>query len=531
MPVSTYNPNIDTQRKLLNFKETLVTLEDLQLAAYTPMRYIKREYRDMYQRMYQTIHKGKVVFTQEGRENTTKILQMFNLFKRLESSVYAFLQTLNRQYERINNYIALLNGNGTELTDEVFSDDEETSLDYKLDIKVAHLDKEAYLNDLFFDKAIIERLIEQAEKILAEGRDEKLIVLKKIIKDKIENSPFNIGNKKILIFSAFADTARYLYEAVSGELLSRGYYTGMVSGSDKPQTTIPQHLKPVQKSGRQVPFDFNKVLTYFSPVSKNANIPEDRQITVLIGTDCISEGQNLQDCDTVINYDIQWNPVHLIQRFGRIDRIGSRNAQIKLINFFPAMDLNEYLGLESRVKKKMIQSNVVSTGDDNLLSPEMNDLSFRTKQMEKLRNEVIDIDDASDTISITDLNMNQYIYELSQFIRSHKELLQVPRGIYSIAKANELGINQNGVLFCFKYKNNEEKPNSDSSLFPYYLSFVSDEGEVVYKSTQARELLKRFRGLCYRMNTVNEELVRAFLRETKNTTNMSRYSDLLNKVV
>ena len=531
MPVSTYNPNIDTQRKLLNFKETLVTLEDLQLAAYTPMRYIKREYRDMYQRMYQTIHKGKVVFTQEGRENTTKILQMFNLFKRLESSVYAFLQTLNRQYERINNYIALLNGNGTELTDEVFSDDEETSLDYKLDIKVAHLDKEAYLNDLFFDKAIIERLIEQAEKILAEGRDEKLIVLKKIIKDKIENTPFNNGNKKILIFSAFADTARYLYEAVSGELLSRGYYTGMVSGSDKPQTTIPQHLKPIQKTGRQIPFDFNKVLTYFSPVSKNANIPEDSQITVLIGTDCISEGQNLQDCDTVINYDIQWNPVHLIQRFGRIDRIGSRNAQIKLINFFPAMDLNEYLGLESRVKKKMIQSNVVSTGDDNLLSPEMNDLSFRTRQMEKLRSEVIDIDDASDTISITDLNMNQYIYELSQFIRSHKELVQVPRGIYSIAKANELGINQNGVLFCFKYKNNEEKPNSDSSLFPYYLSFVSDEGEVVYKSTQARELLKRFRGLCYRMNTVNEELVRAFLRETKNTTNMSRYSDLLNKVV
>ena len=531
LPVSTYNPNIDTQRKLLNFKETLVTLEDLQLAAYTPMRYIKREYREMYQQMYQTIHKGKVVFTQEGRENTTKILQLFNLFKRLESSVYAFLQTLKRQIERINNYISLLNGNGNELTDEVFSDDEETSLDYKLDIKVAHLDKEAYLNDLIFDKVIIERLIEQAEKILAEGRDEKLIVLKKINKDKIENSPFNIGNKKILIFSAFADTARYLYEAVSGELLSRGYYTGMVSGSDKPQTTIPQHLKPVQKSGRQVPFDFNKVLTYFSPVSKNANIPEDRQIMVLIGTDCISEGQNLQDCDTVINYDIQWNPVHLIQRFGRIDRIGSRNAQIKLINFFPAMDLNEYLGLESRVKKKMIQSNVVSTGDDNLLSPEMNDLSFRTKQMEKLRNEVIDIDDASDTISITDLNMNQYIYELSQFIRSHKELVQVPRGIYSIAKANELGINQNGVLFCFKYKNNEEKPNSDSSLFPYYLSFVSDEGEVVYKSTQARELLKRFRGLCYKMNTVNEELVRAFLRETKNTTNMSRYSDLLNKVV
>ena len=531
LPVSTYNPNIDTQRELLNFKETLVTLEDLQLAAYTPMRYIKRKYQAMYQEKYQTIHKGRVVFTQEGRENTTKILQMFNLFKRLESSVYAFSQTLKRQNERIDNYISLLKGNSTDLTDEVYSDDEETSLDYKLDIKVAHLNKEEYLGDLLFDKSIIETLIKQAEEILQNGRDEKLIQLKSIINDKINNTPTNDGNKKLLIFSAFADTANYLYDSISGELLNQGYYTGIVRGADKPRTTIPQKYKPKNPNGKQLDFDFNKVLTYFSPVSKNGNVPEDRQITVLIGTDCISEGQNLQDCDTVINYDIQWNPVNLIQRFGRIDRIGSRNTKIKLINFFPAMDLNEYLGLESRVKNKMVQSNIVSTGDDNLLSPEMNDLGFRTRQMEKLRNEVIDIDDASDTISITDLNMNQYIYELSQFIRSHKELSQVPRGIYSIAKANELGINQSGVLFCFKYKNNEEKPNSDSSLFPYYLSFVSDDGEVVYKSTQARELLKRFRGLCYRMNTVNEELVRVFLRETRNTKDMSRYSDLLNKVV
>lgn len=531
LPVSTYNPNIDTERKLLNFKETLITLEDLLLAAYTPMRYIKREYQAMYQKKYQTIHKGRVVFTQEGRENTTKILQMFNLFKRLESSVYAFCQTLKRQNGRIDNYISLLKGNATELTDEVYSDDEETSLDYKLDIKVAHLDKQAYLNDLYLDKSIIETLINQAEEILENHRDEKIIELRKIVKDKIKNTPVNEDNKKILIFSAFADTANYLYDSISEELLKQGYYTGIVSGSDKPRTTIPQKYKPTKPNGKQLDFDFNKVLTFFSPLSKNGNVPEDRQITVLIGTDCISEGQNLQDCDTVINYDIQWNPVNLIQRFGRIDRIGSRNTQIKLINFFPAMDLNEYLGLESRVKNKMVQSNIVSTGDDNLLSPEMNDISFRTRQMEKLRSEVIDIDDASDTISITDLNMNQYIYELSQYIKAHKELEQVPRGIYSIAKANKIGIDQNGVLFCFKYKNNEEKPNSDSSLFPYYLSFVSDDGEVVYKSTQARELLKRFRGLCYRMNTVNEPLVQAFLKETRNTKDMSRYSALLNKVV
>ena len=179
----------------------------------------------------------------------------------------------------------------------------------------------------------------------------------------------------------------------------------------------------------------------------------------------------------------------------------------------------------------MVQSNIVSTGDDNLLDPEMNDISFRTKQMEKLKDEVIDLDEAADTISITDLNMNQYLYELSQYAKAHPELLKVPRGIYSIAKANETGLDRDGVLFCFKYRNNEGKPNSDSSLFPYYVAFVTDEGEIVYPSTQARELLKRLRGLCYGKNKVNTELVQAFLKETKQTKDMSRYSHLLTEVV
>lgn len=531
LPVTTYNPDIDAEGKLLVFKDTLMTLDDLLLSAYTPMRYIKPQYQEMYRQKYATIHKGRVVFTQEGRENTTKILQMFNILKRLESSAYAFERTLSRQNDRIDNYISVLTGNSEDLVDEAYVDDEETSLDYKLDIKVAHLDKERYLDDLFFDKRIVEALRNQAKQILENDRDEKLHKLKTILKDKIQNTPYNTGNKKVLIFSAYADTAEYLYSALADELLQNEYYTGLITGSDKPRTTIPTEYKPTKHNGRQMEFDFNKALSYFSPKSKNADIPEDRQLTVLIGTDCISEGQNLQDCDTVINYDIQWNPVTLIQRFGRIDRIGSINTQIKLINFFPAMDLNEYLGLESRVKNKMIQSNIVSTGGDNFLTPEMNDISFRAKQMEKLRSEVIDIDDASDTISITDLNMNQYIYELSQYIKAHRELTQVPRGIYSIALANEIGINQDGVLFCFKYKNNEEKPNSDSSLFPYYLSFVNDEGEVIYKSTQARELLKRFRGLCYRKDKVNEVQVAEFLTETHNTKDMSKYSRLLNKII
>ena len=422
LPVDTYNPDIDTKRELLIFKDTLTTLEELLLSAYTPMRYIRTEYREMYLQKYQTIHKGRVIFTQEGRDNTTRILQMFNLFKRLESSVYAFEQTLSKQNERINKYIALLQGDSDVLADESYYDEEETALDYKLDIKVAHLDKARYLEDLYFDKQIIERLREQALSILSSGRDEKLIVLREIVKRKINDTPVNQGNRKILIFSAFADTANYLYDCISQELLREGYYCAMVSGSGKPRTTLPI------PNGMKKGVDFNKILTHFSPKSKHTNISEHQQITVLIGTDCISEGQNLQDCDTVINYDIQWNPVALIQRFGRIDRIGSTNARIKLINFFPAVELNQYLGLESRVKKKMVQSNIVSTGDDNLLDPEMNDISFRTKQMEKLKDEVIDIDEAADTISITDLNVNQYLYELSQYIKVNSDLLKVPRG-------------------------------------------------------------------------------------------------------
>ncbi len=525
LPVSTYNPNIDCENKVLNFRDTLAILEELLLAVYTPMRFLKSEYKQMYREKYQTIHKGKTIFTQADRDNTTKILHMFNLFKRLESSVYSFDKTLEKMLGRIDNYIQLLESNSADTVTEFeyYNEEEEPSLDYKLDIKVAHLNIPQYLEALYFDRGIVEKLREQAQQVLVNNRDEKLLRLRKIIQNKITETPFNAGNRKILIFSAFADTARYLYENISEELLQQGYYTAMVSGSDKPKTTLP--------SSFERKYDFNKILTYFSPISKNGNIPPEREITVLIGTDCISEGQNLQDCDTVINFDIQWNPVTLIQRFGRIDRIGSRNDNIKLINFFPAMDLNEYLGLETRVKKKMIQSNVVSTGADDLLTPEMNDLNFRTKQMEKLRSEVIDLDEATDTISITDLNMNQYLYELSQYIKHNPELLDVPRGIYSIARANEIGINQNGVLFCFKYKNNEEKPSSESSLYPYYLAFISLDGEIVFESTQARELLKRYRGLCYGKYQVNENFVADFLKETKNTKDMSAYSELLSKVV
>jgi superfamily II DNA/RNA helicase len=239
---------------------------------------------------------------------------------------------------------------------------------------------------------------------------------------------------------------------------------------------------------------FHNVLSAFSPRSKlRRELPATEQVDILIGTDCISEGQNLQDCDCVINYDVQWNPVTLIQRFGRIDRIGSKNTQIKMINFFPDLDLNEYLSLEARVKRKMIGVNLTATGGENDLSPEMNDISFRSRQLARLKDEVIELEDANENLSLTDLNMNDYLHELSEYLKHTPEIRQTPSGIYSITHAPEDSDRKHGVLFCFKHRNLAQKPKSDSSLYPYYLVYVSDQGSAPIGKGQARELLKFMR--------------------------------------
>ena len=543
LPVTTYNPLIDTKGELLKFDDTLKILEDLTLAIYTPMTYLKSEYEQFYRDKFKTILKGKGIFDQADREKMIKAMQLFNLFKRLESSVFAFDKTLERLDNRISDFINKLeksiqdNIETSEL--DIDEGDEELSLDYKLDIKVNHLRKAEYLNDLYLDKAIISKLRNDTSVVLKNSRDSKLSQLKEIVFNKIKTTPYNQGNKKVLIFTAFADTARYLYNNLFIELSSAGYHTAMVSGSEAPLTTLKFKGKA----------DFNSVLKYFSPVSKGLEIDSSEQITVLIGTDCISEGQNLQDCDLVIDYDIQWNPVTLIQRFGRIDRIGSKNEQIKLINFFPSMDLNSYLGLESRVKKKMAQANIAGSGDDNLLNPELNDLRFRTRQMEKLQKEVIDLDEASDSISITDLNMNQYIYELSEYIKRHPEIKQVPRGIYSIANescssnrhceqsvdcvaiqsSREEGRREKGLGDCFSQANESSSLNRHceplkeawQSIPPFVKATAKDGGVQAVTGCGYRcwDVSEADRGICFdsivnktnKQVFYNELLVRTFL--------------------
>ena len=515
----TLNSDIDTKGELLNFKETNELLEALLLSVYTPTKYIKEECKKKYIEKYSLKgkHGGDMSFDVQSRGMI--VLHRFNLFKRLESSVFSFEETLRRLLERIERTEQLLlKGSGeVDQEDADFDDsgDDGVYIEGKYEIDVRDLRIDDYLEDLASDKYIIAEIHKNARKILEEERDRKLIDLKEIIRKKVEETPYNSGNKKVLVFSAFADTVEYLYKNLAGEMLQYGVYTASVTG------------KGVKTNNDNIDADFNSVLCAFSPMSKTKKeTPAEKQVDLLIGTDCISEGQNLQDCDTVINFDIQWNPVSLIQRFGRVDRIGSQNTHIQMINFFPNMELNEYLGLEARVKGKMTTLNLVSTGDEDVLTPEMNDFNFRRKQLERLREEVIDIEDANDSISLTDLNMNEYLNELSEFIQNVPEVKKVPKGVYSVTDDDN-----KGVLFCFKHRNEMEKPKSDSSLYPYYLIYMSNDGEVLYGNGQAREVVKQFRKLCYGKSEPFMELFAKFFERTNNITDMSFYSDLLNKAI
>lgn len=511
----TYTPDIDKQHELLKIEDTNELLECLKLAVYTPMHYIKSEFKQLYRDKYKTVHKGKDIFFQEDRELYSKGMHRFNLFKRLESSIFAFGETIRRLLEKIENNLAIMErGAELEFTDEGCEDGE--SLDYKLDIKIAHLRKADYIEDLKYDQEILNAVYNNISKILNNKRDEKLEVLRNILRKKINETPYNQGNKKVIVFTAFADTASYLFLQLK-ELFDELDIAGAVLiGSGNPQVHNIKMAKP----------DFNGVLRAFSPRSKKV-VDIKQEISVLIGTDCISEGQNLQDCDCVINYDINWNPVTLIQRFGRIDRIGSSNKQIKMVLFYPNMELNEYLNLEKRVKSKMILSNLASTGGEDFLNPELNDIDFRKNILEKLKNEVIDIDEAKDSISLTDLNMNEYLYELSQYISSNKEISQTPRGIFSITGGGEKA----GVIFCFKHSYNAGKPQKDSSLYPYYLIYVDNTGAIKVGNDNPRALLKIYRSLAMGRSTVNKELVDEMMKETKNMQEMKFYSDLLTKAI
>ena len=520
--------DVDTKNDFIKLAELNKLIKSLNLAIYSPMKYVLPSKVEQYSKKYDT-NMGKTVFKQTDREESLVHLMRINILKRMESSIHSFAITVLKILKNIEGTLEKIN------TFEDFVEDfdiEELDIeDNRLDgvligsknvkIHLKDIDKIRWESELEADKVILEKILKEANKITVE-RDKKLVELQKLIKQKVEN-PLNKENKKIIIFTAFADTAKYLYNNISTYILDElGLYSAIVTGSDNPKTNL-----------KGVKTEFNNILTNFSPRSKERRDKDKPEIDILIATDCISEGQNLQDCDYLINYDIHWNQVRIIQRFGRIDRIGSQNEVIQLVNFWPNMELDEYINLESRVSGRMVMLDMSATGEENIIVEKttMNDLEYRKKQLKQLQDQVPDIEDINGNISITDLSFNDFKMDLVNYMKNHKELLEkAPTGMYAIAKSN-IDEAVKGVIFCLKKINQNIKPSEYNTLNPYFFVYIKDDDEILLNFIQSKKILDIYKKVCSGQNELYTELIKEFNQETNNAKDMKKFTDFLEKTV
>ena len=528
-PISV-RPKLTDLTSAINYTEVFEQLNLLNLKIYTPTEYIQPS------KLFKYIDpdsKQAKNLSQSGRERGIQRLMSINLLKRMESSVHSFLMTV----ERIRDYIAdtvkmiddfehgITGSTVKEMRDlsnsEFDLDDQNMdifNIGKKFRIDLRDMDFISWRRELEADLEVLELLIIMVSDITPE-HDFKLCELQRIIAEKQQN-PINPGNKKIIIFTAFSDTAEYLYENISGYALRQfGVNTALITGTIDGRTTIPKF-----------PVDMNTILTCFSPISKERDLVMKKNpgdIDILIATDCISEGQNLQDCDYLINYDIHWNPVRIIQRFGRIDRIGSRNKYIQLVNFWPDLELDDYINLKARVETRMRISVMTSTGDDDYINAnEQGDLQYRRQQLERLQNEVVDLEEMTDGISIMDLGLNDFRMDLLAYIKDHPSLDRTPFGIHAVVHGEKPG-----VIFVLKNVNKGINIENKNYLHPFYMVFVGDDGEVICNHLQPKETLDFMRQAARGKTEPDMVACRAFNEETKDGKDMRRVSELLRDAI
>lgn len=535
-PLSFHSP-LTGRDDVPDFNGIFAELSLLKLSVYAPISYILPSRLRKYEELYDTqVEGGKGKLRQADRERSLQALMTTNLLKRLESSVEAFRLTLGSLHE---NHVQMLSriqafkdsGGGTvtdwtERLETLDADDDELpilggdEIGGKVKISLADMDLPSWENDLSADLAIIDALLSSMKKIKPED-DDKLQHLQKLILEKIEN-PINGDNKKVIVFTAFADTANYLYDNLAALLKTKGLHTGKVTGKDAPKSTL--------KKG----YDFQSLLTLFSPLAKEKALVlpnEPAEIDLLIGTDCISEGQNLQDCDYLVNYDIHWNPVRIIQRFGRIDRIGSRNKVIQLVNFWPDISLDEYINLKERVENRMVIADVTATGDDNVLTAQSSDVSYRKEQLRRLQDEVIELEDLKTGVSITDLGLNDFRMDLLNYVKAHGDLELAPKGMHAVVPSQpELGLKP-GVIFTLRNRNDSVNVNQHNRLHPYYLVYIARDGELIANHTEVKKLLDLVRTSCKGQNEPIAQVCRLFNQHTDEGRNMGAYSDLLGMAI
>lgn len=529
-PIS-LRPSLTNLKSAINYNQIYEELMKLSLCIYTPSNYIFPSKLDKY--MDLTHNKG-INLTQRGREQGIRRLMSINLLKRLESSVFSFNLTLSRIRELITKTIDAINRfekygvsdlDMSEASDNDFDmDDGNTdffSVGEKIKINLADMDYRTWREELQTDADILELLTLMIADITPEY-DTKLQTLFGLISKKIEH-PINQDNKKIMIFSAFSDTAEYLYENVSVFVKKKyGLDTALITGAVDGKTTV-----------KELKATLNNVLTCFSPISKSkaALMPNSTaNIDILIATDCISEGQNLQDCDYLVNYDIHWNPVRIIQRFGRIDRIGSKNEYIQLVNFWPDMNLYEYINLKSRVETRMKISVMTATGDDDLINAEeKGDLEYRKAQLKRLQEEVVDIEDMSEGISIMDLGLNEFRLDLLEYLKTHPDMERKPRGLHAVVSAMEEL--PEGVIFVLRNVNNSVNIDNQNRIHPFYMVYIGRDEDVICDYLNPKQLLDDVRLLCRGKSEPIKEVYTKFNEETDDGRNMAEMSELLSMAI
>ena len=530
IPIS-LSPKLTDLESATNYNQIYEELSKLSLCIYTPSNYI---FPSKIQKYIDLTHNKGNELTQKGREQGIRKLMSVNLLKRLESSVNSFQLTLQRIYSLINNTVDKINRfeqYGASSIDMYESVDTEWDIDdsnteyfavgNKVQIDLADMDYKTWRAELNSDIEVLDDLMNMLNVITPEY-DGKLQKLLDVISKKIDN-PINTNNKKVLIFSAFSDTAEYLYEHVSTYIKEKyGLNTAVITGSIDGKTTIKNFKATL-----------NNVLTCFSPISKDKAVllPDSNdEIDILIATDCISEGQNLQDCDYVINYDIHWNPVRIIQRFGRVDRIGSKNESIQLVNFWPDMDLDEYINLKGRVETRMKITIMSSTGDDDLINAEeKGDLEYRKQQLKRLQEEVVDIEDMSTGISIMDLGLNEFRLDLLEYIKTHGDMDTKPKGLHAVVQSSE-ELPQ-GVIFVLKNVNNSVNIDNQNRIHPFYMVYIGMDGEIICDYLNPKQLLDDIRLLCRGKKEPIVDLCQKFNEETNDGKDMQELSNLLRETI
>ena len=522
-------PHLTDLDTAINYNEIFEQLQSLRLAIYAPSAFILDSKLYKYKEEESTTgHRLSI----EEREQGIQRLMNIQLLKRLESSVNSFRLTLGRirdymqetldaieKYQKGDKHISV------DDYEDVDGDEDEQDFTIgkkKNRILLEDMDYISWQHEIKDDLEIIRLLLTMLESITPE-HDSKLQQLVADLKDKFVH-PINGDNKKVIIFTAFSDTALYLYDCLADKIKSKyGLNVALVTGDVEARSTLKLREK----------LDFNKVLTLFSPISKEAatlypHLKEE--IDVLIATDCISEGQNLQDCDYLINYDIHWNPVRIIQRFGRIDRIGSLNAQIQLVNYWPDMTLDEYINLKGRVESRMKATVLTATGDDNLLSPEeKDDLEYRKQQLERLKEDVVDLEEMNSGVSIMDLGLNEFRMDLLDYMNSNHDVEHTPLGLHAVVRGNAQ--TPAGTIFVLKNRTAGVNIDHKNQLHPFYMVYIRDDGEVQVDHLHPKELLDKMRLICKQVSTPDVKLCHEFNKETRDGLRMGKYSDLLSKAI